>query len=169
MVACSICKKNFSSKYNLNRHINTMHPLDVDDDDVGDVDNNVLDESNNNDACEAVKMREEEKKEEGNGDDDDNGKTIWEVYSNETGELESPIDKRKFVLKRYIKDIEYYNQFRRDPIHKNIMATKRKFLNDADENENLSDYEALRLAITKRQYLINNVTNLENDNKVEKN
>ncbi len=170
MVACSICKKDFSSAYNLNRHIDTMHPLDVDDDDNDDVDDSVLDESDDDDVDEGGENEDEgeEEEEEGNGDDNDDGKTIWEVYSDETGELESPIDKRQFVLKRYIEDVEYYNQFRRDPIHKNIMATKRKFLDDADEDENLGDYEALRLAITKRQYLINDATNLENDDEVEK-
>jgi len=96
-------------------------------------------------------------------DDDEEGKTIWETYSDETGEIESLTDKRTYVIKRYIEDVEYYKQFRNDPIHKNIMATKRKFLDDADENENLGDYEALRLAITKRQYLIYDATNLENE------
>ena len=48
------------------------------------------------------------------------------------------------------------------------MATKRKFLDDADKNENLGDYEALRLAITKRQYLIYDATNLENEEEEEK-
>ena len=98
-----------------------------------------------------------------NDDDEEEGKTIWETYSDETGELESLADKRIYVIKRYIEDVEYYKQFRNDPIHKNIMATKRKFLDDADENENLGDYEALRLAITKRQYLIYDATNLENE------
>lgn len=108
---------------------------------------------------------EEGDDEEGDEDDDDEeeGKTIWETYSDETGELESLADKRLYVIKRYIEDVEYYKQFRNDPIHKNIMATKRKFLDDADENENLGDYEALRLAITKRQYLIYDATNLENE------
>ena len=105
---------------------------------------------------------DEEGDEEGD-DDDEEGKTIWETYSDETGELESLTDKRTYVIKRYIEDVEYYKQFRNDPIHKNIMATKRKFLDDADENENLGDYEALRLAITKRQYLIYDATNLENE------
>merc|ERR1712141_581612 len=112
----------------------------------------------------------EDDEEDGDEDDDDDeeGKTIWEMYSDETGELESLTDKRSFVIKRYIDDVEYYKHFRNDPIHKNIMATKRKFLDDADENENLGDYEALRLAITKRQYLIYDATNLENEEEEEK-
>jgi len=114
---------------------------------------------------------EEGDEDEDNDDDDDDdeeGKTIWETYSDETGEIESLTDKRTYVIKRYIEDVEYYKQFRNDPIHKNIMATKRKFLDDADENENLGDYEALRLAITKRQYLIYDATNLENEEEEEK-
>ena len=110
---------------------------------------------------------EDDGDEEGD-DDDEEGKTIWETYSDETGELESLTDKRTYIIKRYIEDVEYYKQFRNDPIHKNIMATKRKFLDDADENENLGDYEALRLAITKRQYLIYDATNLENEEEEEK-
>ena len=141
----------------MNRHIDTMH--DDEDDDV-DSEEEVEDSVDEGDE-------DEEDDEEGD-DDDEEGKTIWDTYSDETGELESLTDKRTYVIKRYIEDVEYYKQFRNDPIHKNIMATKRKFLDDADKNENLGDYEALRLAITKRQYLIYDATNLENEEEEEK-
>ena len=149
----------------MNRHIDTMH--DDEDDDV--------DSGNDEEVEDSVDEGDEDEDddEEGDEDDDDDddeeeGKTIWETYSDETGELESLTDKRTYVIKRYIEDVEYYKQFRNDPIHKNIMATKRKFLDDADKNENLGDYEALRLAITKRQYLIYDATNLENEEEEEK-
>ena len=158
MPMCTICDKEFSSTFNLNRHIDTMHYNEDDDVDSGN-DEEVEDSVDEGDEDE--EGEDEESDEE--GDDDDEGKTVWETYSDETGELESLADKRTYVIKRYIEDVEYYKQFRNDPIHKNIMATKRKFLDDADENENLGDYEALRLAITKRQYLIYDATNLENE------
>ena len=163
MATCSICKKVFSSTFNMNRHIDTMHDDEDDDVDSGN-DEEVEDSVDEGDEDEED---DEEGDEEGD-DDDEEGKTIWETYSDETGELESLTDKRTYVIKRYIEDVEYYKQFRNDPIHKNIMATKRKFLDDADKNENLGDYEALRLAITKRQYLIYDATNLENEEEEEK-
>ena len=141
-----------------------MHDDEDDDVDSGN------DEEVEDSVDEGDEDEDEEDDEEGDeeGDDDDEeGKTIWETYSDETGELESLTDKRTYVIKRYIEDVEYYKQFRNDPIHKNIMATKRKFLDDADENENLGDYEALRLAITKRKYLIYDATNLENEEEEE--
>lgn len=142
-----------------------MHDDEDDDVDSGN------DEEVEDSVDEGDEDEEGEDEEDGDEDDDDDeeeGKTVWETYSDETGELESLTDKRTYVIKRYIEDVEYYKQFRNDPIHKNIMATKRKFLDDADENENLGDYEALRLAITKRQYLIYDATNLENEEEEEK-
>ena len=161
MPTCTICDKEFSSTFNLNRHIDTMHE---------DEDDDIESEEEVEDSVDEGDEDEEGEDEEGDEEDDDEeeGKTIWETYSDETGELESLADKRIYVIKRYIEDVEYYKQFRNDPIHKNIMATKRKFLDDADENENLGDYEALRLAITKRQYLIYDATNLENEEEEEK-
>ena len=141
-----------------------MHDNEDDDVDSGN-DEEVEDSVDEGDEDEEGDDDEEGDEED---DDDDEGKTIWETYSDETGELESLADKRLYIIKRYIEDVEYYKQFRNDPIHKNIMATKRKFLDDADENENLGDYEALRLAITKRQYLIYDATNLENEEEEEK-
>ena len=164
MVACSICKKEFSSNFNLNRHIDNIHADDMDDND-----DSILDEGG--DSVDEISDDDNvDEGEEEDNDDDDNDeeeKSIWETYSDETGELESLADKRTFVIKRYMDDVEYYKQFRSDPIHKNIMATKRKFLDDADENENLGDYEALRLAITKRQYLIYDATNREKEEEKE--
>ena len=165
MPTCTICDKEFSSTFNLNRHIDTMH--DDEDDDV-DSGNDEEVEDSVDEGDEEEEGEDEEGDDEGDDDDDEEGKTVWETYSDETGELESLTDKRTYVIKRYIEDVEYYKQFRNDPIHKNIMATKRKFLDDADENENLGDYEALRLAITKRQYLIYDATNLENEEEEEK-
>ena len=167
MVACSICKKEFSSNFNLNRHIDNIHADDMDDND-----DSILDEGGDSvdEISDDDNVDEGEEEDNDDDDDDDNDeeeKSIWETYSDETGELESLADKRTFVIKRYMDDVEYYKQFRSDPIHKNIMATKRKFLDDADENENLGDYEALRLAITKRQYLIYDATNLENEEEKE--
>ena len=142
-----------------------MHDDEDDDVDSGN-DEEVEDSVDEGDEDE--EGEDDEEGDEDDDDDDEEGKTIWETYSDETGELESLTDKRTYVIKRYIEDVEYYKQFRNDPIHKNIMATKRKFLDDADENENLGDYEALRLAITKRQYLIYDATNLENEEEEEK-
>ena len=142
-----------------------MHDDEDDDVDSGN-DEEVEDSVDEGDEDEEGEDDEEDDEEA--DDDDEEGKTIWDTYSDETGELESLTDKRTYVIKRYIEDVEYYKQFRNDPIHKNIMATKRKFLDDADENENLGDYEALRLAITKRQYLIYDATNLENEEEEEK-
>ena len=162
MPTCTICDKEFSSTFNLNRHIDTMHDDEDDDVDSGN-DEEVEDSVDEGDEDEEGEDDEEGDEDDDDDDDDEEGKTVWETYSDETGELESLTDKRTYVIKRYIEDVEYYKQFRNDPIHKNIMATKRKFLDDADENENLGDYEALRLAITKRQYLIYDATNLENE------
>ena len=139
-----------------------MHDDEDDDVDSGN-DEEVEDSVDEGDEDEEGEDDEEGDEDDDDDDDDEEGKTVWETYSDETGELESLTDKRTYVIKRYIEDVEYYKQFRNDPIHKNIMATKRKFLDDADENENLGDYEALRLAITKRQYLIYDATNLENE------
>ena len=145
-----------------------MHDDEDDDVDSGN-DEEVEDSVDEGDEDEEGEDDEEGDEDDDDDDDDDEeGKTVWETYSDETGELESLTDKRTYVIKRYIEDVEYYKQFRNDPIHKNIMATKRKFLDDADENENLGDYEALRLAITKRQYLIYDATNLENEEEEEK-
>ena len=102
-------------------------------------------------------MTDDEEEEE---EEEEYENSIWDIYKSRVDNVSLP-EARRYITKSYINDVNYFDQFRRDQIHKNIMATKRKFLDDADEDENLGDNEALRLALAKRQHLINEVTGLE--------
>ena len=146
--------------------MDSVHPDEDVDDDV---------ESGNEEDQDEEEEDQDENEEEDEGDENDDGdengeddeKTIWEMYYDDIPRLKTLPEQRKFVEGRYINDFNYYNQFRRDPIHKKIMATKRKFLDDADEDEELGDYEALKLAIAKRQHLIQEASNLESEEEAE--
>jgi hypothetical protein len=169
----------FSSNYTLNKHINAMHPLDVDDLDEEegiDVDDSVLDESDavgydengegvegdivvDSVLCEGndtgdVGDDEVDNDGDNESDEDDEYINIWRIYSDDAHDLKSLPEQRNYVVKRYIEDINYYNKFRRDPIHKQIMATKCIVLDNANEDENCGNDEALKIAISKRQHLI---------------
>jgi hypothetical protein len=144
--------------------------IDVDDD-VDDVDDDVedeVDDDGENDGEDDGDGDDEDDDNEEAGDDEDD-KTIWDKYkegaagATENVEEATLPEVRKYVIKRYINDVVYYNKFRRDSAHKQITATKRKFLDDADEDEQLGDYEALKLAVAKRQHLIDEVSGLESD------
>ena len=133
----------------------------------------VHDDEDSNDSAEEEEIdddddddeveNDEEEEESGDEEGEDGEKTIWNLYREEGASESSLPELRKYVIKRYITDVEYYNKFRRDSAHKQITATKRKFLDDADDNEKLGDYEALKLAVDKRQHLINEVSGLESD------
>ena len=147
--------------------MDSVHPdEDVDDVESGDEEdvNEEEDDQNDDENDENDENGEDDENDE-NGEDDE--KTIWEMYYEDIPSLKTLPEQRKYVEGRYINDFNYYNQFRRDPIHKRIMATKRKFLEDADEDEELGDYEALKLAIAKRQHLIREASNLESEEEEE--
>ena len=177
MSTCPVCKKLFSSPYNMNRHFKTAHPFQKEDDDdyddVEDDDDVVDDEDDVVDQGDEEEGNEEEgDDEEEGGDDEEGGKTIWDIYREDATDLdgESLSNVREFVIGRYLNDVEYYDKFRRDPTHKQITATKRKFLDDAGEDENLGEYEALRLAVAKRRFLIDQAIRLDStDDEKEEN
>ena len=59
--------------------------------------------------------------------------------------------------------IELNKKLKRDSVHKQIMTTKRKL----EDNENFSADEAMRYAIKKRKYLIQDVTGTLSDCELE--
>jgi hypothetical protein len=152
----------------MNRHIKTAHPFQkedddddaIEDDDEGDEGDDVDDDVDEGDEDEEVG---DEEIDEG-GDEEEDEKTIWDIYREDATDLddESLPNVKEFLIKRYLTDVEYYDKFRRDPTHKQITATKRKFLDDAGEDENLGEYEALRLAVAKRRFLIEQASGLDN-------
>ena len=164
-VECPQCEKTFSSVYNMNRHVNTMHHESDDDDDVDSEEEQIEEEEN--EESENGEKSEEEENDEKEEEIDDDGNTIWEDYAKAAANQTDLNAKRKYVIKRYIDDIDYYKRFNRDPINERIMATKRKFLEQADEDAELSHYEALRLAIARRQEIIHEATNLLSDEEEE--
>ena len=102
--------------------MDSVHPdEDVDDVESGDEEDVNEEEDDQND--------DENDENDENGDDDENDedgeddeKTIWEMYYEDIPSLKTLPEQRKYVEGRYINDFNYYNQFRRDPIHKRIMA-----------------------------------------------
>ena len=57
---------------------------------------------------------------------------------------------RKYVYKTYYDVVNQMNQLKKDPIHKQILATKRKLVKEDDYGED----EAFKVAIKKRKFLI---------------
>ena len=57
---------------------------------------------------------------------------------------------RKYVYKTYYDVVNQMNQLKQDPIHKQILATKRKLVKEDDYGED----EAFKVAIKKRKFLI---------------
>ena len=138
-----------------------------DDDDVDSEEEQIEEEENEESENGEESGEEENDENEEEEIDDDDGNTIWEDYAKAAANQTDLNAKRKYVIKRYIDDIDYYNRFNRDPINERIMATKRKFLEEADKDEELSHYEALRLAIARRQEIIHEATNLLSDEEEE--
>ena len=66
---------------------------------------------------------------------------------------------RRNIRKLYMAKIELNKKRRRDGVHKQIMTTKRRL----EENENFSADEAMRYAVKKRKYLIQDVTETLSD------
>ena len=66
---------------------------------------------------------------------------------------------RRNIRKLYMAKIDLNEKLRRDGVHKQIMTTKRRL----EDNENFSADEAMRYAIKKRKYLIQDVTGTLND------
>ena len=66
---------------------------------------------------------------------------------------------RRNITRFYLSKIELSKKLRRDNVHKQIMATKIKLEDDDDFDEN----EAIRYAIKKRKYLIQDVTGTLSD------
>ncbi len=160
----------------------TVHDEDESDVDVDDVDDQVDDDvdgetdGGDDGDDEEGNDGDDEKGVDEEGENEENEKTIWDIYkeraANAAKATEEDVtlpDIRKYVIKKYITDVLYYNKFRRDSAHKQITATKRKFLDDANEDEKLGDYEALKLSVAKRQHLIDEVTGLESDDDNENN
>ena len=163
MNQCPDCDKTFSSAYNMKRHYNNVHEDD-------EVENGGSDDDGDDGAVENGDAGDDSVVE--NGDDDSDSvkdgsepeETIWDEFRKEAGEEGSLEEIRKIVVKKYIDAVEYSNKLRRDKVHKQITATKRKILDEADEDEQLDEYEALRLATAKRRFIIESISRLESVN-----
>ena len=66
---------------------------------------------------------------------------------------------RRNITRFYLSKIELSRKLRRDDVHKQIMATKRKLEN----NDDFDEKEAMRYAVKKRKYLIQDVTGTLSD------
>jgi hypothetical protein len=159
----------------MNRHFRNAHPFDDNDDDDdntanGDSGEDVTEDEDTDDEGVTKTDTDDEGGEDEGGEDGDDEKKIWDIYRADVQadvDVGSLAEKRQYVIQRYLNDVLYYNKFRRDATHKKITATKRKFLNDADEDEELGNNEALKLAVAKRQHLIQEMSGLDSDNEPE--
>jgi len=71
---------------------------------------------------------------------------------------------RRNILTNYIRKIVEARKLHEDPIHKKIMSTKRKL----QEDEDYEYEEALKYAVKKRKYIIQEATaTLSDDSKTE--
>ena len=61
---------------------------------------------------------------------------------------------RRNIRKLYMAKIKLNKKLRRDGVHKQIMTTKRR----SEDNEKFSADAAMRYAVKKQKYLIQNVT-----------
>ena len=152
-VECEYCDKTYSSVYNMNRHVESAHQESEDE----------IEESEGEQIEESENEESENEENEESGEDEYDGNTIWEDYAEDAANLSDLNAKRKYVIKRYVNDVYYTKRFSSDPINQRIIATKRKFLEDADEDEELTHDEALKLAIAKRQEIIHEAANLLSD------
>ena len=158
MNQCPACDKTFSSTYNMNRHYDSAHPNN-------DIDKEEEDEEEEEEEEEEEDEEEVEAKDKEVETEEDNN-SIWVGFRSNAGK--GSLDTvRGQVVRSYIDAVEYCNKLRHDTTHKQITATKRKFLDDADEDEQLDEYEALRLAVAKRRYLIQQASGLESDDEVD--
>ena len=66
---------------------------------------------------------------------------------------------RQSITSNYVKQLLLCSNMKKDPGHKKIMATKRKLV----EEENYGEDEALRYALKKRKYLIQEKTGTLSD------
>ena len=70
---------------------------------------------------------------------------------------------RRNIRRLYMAKIELNKKLKRDSVHKQILTTKRRL----EDNENFSADEAMRYAIKKRKYLIQDVTGTLSDCELE--
>ena len=71
-------------------------------------------------------------------------------------------DFRKSILSTYTDQCLAWQQGVKDPIHKKIMGTKRKL----EQDDDYEPEEAIRYAIRKRRYLIQDVTGTQSDDEM---
>ena len=103
-VECELCDKTFSSVYNMNRHVNTMHHESDDDDDNSEEEQ--IEEEENEESENGEESGEEENDENEEEEIDDDGNTIWEDYAKAAANQTDLNAKRKYVLQ--YKDIDMY-------------------------------------------------------------
>ena len=70
---------------------------------------------------------------------------------------------RRNIMSNYVRKIVDEAKLHKDPVHKKIMSTKRKLQEDGDYEPE----EAMRYAVKKREYLIQEATGTLSDDELE--
>ena len=144
---CQLCERTFSTRFNLERHMERKHPDDItDDESSGEEEEQTDDESIHPDKDDTEERTESTFQEL--------VARAWNQVKQNHQDLthQEAVDKARKALRREYKDsLLWYQQLRKDPIHKAVMETAKRLRDDDD-----FDYEeSIERAISSRKYLLN--------------
>ena len=188
---CPECGKLFSRRSNLKRHMDTIHAenssIEEEHQEEHEEESDDASESSDKESTDSVESEndgDDEEEEDDVEEEKEERSSIWQhifekawtpkvksLYLTKKGELEHkpnagflayqyvlPVLRRN-VTRVYEKKVEELDMLRNDPVHKKIKETIRR-LQDEDDFE---EKEALRYALDKRRFLIQDVTGTLSD------
>ena len=168
---CDYCSKAFSTKFNLERHIERVHPHtsmagrgsteenSYSDDSFVSKENDASDDLSND----SISSYSEEEDEDGDSQEKSDAfeklvTQAWQQVLNEHVSEHSQLSRheavkkaRKTFRKLYKNSLLWYRSLKKDPTHKAVMETAEKLRNEDD-----FDYEeSIESAISSRKFLLN--------------
>ena len=194
MVECPKCGKDFTTRYNIERHRALAEPCADSEEDSSVTEDPSEEIDPGTEVCDSQRNTDDNSisDDQSSTDDEEEDDSVWtsirqqswtpeivDTFYNKKAELVeggmSTGDAHQVAYKRvlsnlrwniamnYMKKILEHTKLRQDPVHRNILKTKRKLQEDDDyESE-----EAMRYAVKKRKYLILNATGTLSEDELE--
>ena len=207
MFQCPDCGKEFTRKFNMERHEDSNSEADSeesfdhgtvasDEHDSSDEQESIADEGDNGDDSDEDEGRDEDgdssSDSQNSTDDDDEDDNVWSSIRDLswTTKLLSTFNEakkefqnqgmtadeahqeanqhvlpklRRNIMSNYVRKIVDAAKLYKDPVHKKIMSTKRKL----QEDDDYEAQEAIKYAVKKRKYLIQEATGTLSDDELE--
>ena len=193
MVECPECGKGFTRRYNMERHRVLAHPCADSEEDSSVTEDPSEEIDPGTEVSDSQRSTDDNSSsDDQSSTDDEEEDSVWtsirelswtpeidDTFDNKKADLVeggmSTGDAHQIAYKRilpnlrrniatnYMKKILEHTKLRQDPIHRQILKTKRKLQEDDDyESE-----EAMRYAVKKRKYLILKATGTLSDDELE--